>query len=70
MIDDQQHQVRGVTVERVGHQRDLFGRGGVDEALLGQGPAAGGHRVLAVALGLRPVGRLGDVVDERHLTGV
>jgi hypothetical protein len=69
-IDDQQHQVRRVTVVRVGHHRDLCGRGGVDEALLGQGPAPGGHRVLPVAPGPLPVGLFGDVVDEGHPTGV
>jgi hypothetical protein len=69
-INDQQHQVEGITVERVGHLVHLPGRRGVDEPFLRQGPAARGHRVLAVAAGLLPVRRLGDVVDQGHGTGV
>ena len=65
-IDDQQHQVRDALVVRTRHQRDLLSRGGVDEAFLGQGPAAGGHGVLAGALGLLPVRRRRDVIDDRH----
>ena len=67
-INDQQHQVRHVPVERVGHPGNLVRRRGVDEPLLGQGQAARRRRVLPLAHRPLPVGRGGDVVDERHPT--
>src|SRR6516162_6216436 len=68
-VDDQEHEViRRIPVERVSHPGDLGSLRGVDEPLLGQGPAGRRRRVHPVTSCLFPVGARGNVVDPAHLS--
>src|SRR5215472_2409241 len=65
-VDDQDHEVLVIPVERIRHRRHLRRSRGVYEALLDEGHAARRRRVLTVPPRLLPVSGRRDVIDQRH----
>jgi hypothetical protein len=65
-VDDQNQKIVGVAVEEFGHAAELVAQRAVDEALIFQGYAAGGHSVLTRSRALQPGRALGDMQQLGH----
>jgi hypothetical protein len=66
-VDHQDHQIVSVAVDALGHTAKLVTKRAVDETLVLQRDAAGGHPVVTCPDSVQPHRALGDVEQLRHI---